>query len=144
MALGLIHVVEAITEQEQAIKPLILCNSRLKQLYLSNKMKHWVIKVSVAYLDVHILRYLQGEMAWATDKQLWAIINIILLKIVILLDMYVCMCMYVCVSVCVCLCVCVSVCVGVCVCLYVCMYACMYVSVFTFHNYVSKISMNPH
>ena len=32
--------------------------------------------VDVAYMGVHISRHLKEELAWAIDKQLWAISNL--------------------------------------------------------------------
>ena len=54
-------------------KVLIHCNSYEKQLYLSNKMQRFSIKVGVAYMNIHILKRLNEELAWAIDKQLWVI-----------------------------------------------------------------------
>ena len=39
--------------------------------------------VDVAYMGVHILRHLKEELAWAIDKQLQVISNIMLFKTVI-------------------------------------------------------------
>ena len=52
-------------------KPLLHCNRHLKQLYII--VTRWnasVIKVGVAYVGVHILRYLKEELVWATNKWL--------------------------------------------------------------------------
>ena len=52
-------------------KPWIHFNRHLKQLYII--VTRWnasVIKVGVAYVGVHILRYLKEELVWATDKWL--------------------------------------------------------------------------
>ena len=40
------------------------------------------IKVGVAYVNVHVLRHLKEELAWATDKWLWVISNTVLFKTV--------------------------------------------------------------
>ena len=43
------------------------------------QVKRWsasVIRVSVAYVNIHILRHLKEELAWAIDKRLRLIINI--------------------------------------------------------------------
>ena len=42
-----------------------------------------IIKVSVAYVGVHISRHSKEELAWALDKWLWVIGNKMLLKTVI-------------------------------------------------------------
>ena len=65
-------------------KPLLHIYSHLKQLYISNKTKRSVVKVSVAYMGVCISRHLKEELAWATDKKwLQVISNIMLFKTVI-------------------------------------------------------------
>ena len=43
------------------------------------------MKVSVAYMNVHILKRLKEELAWAIDKQLQFISNTMLFKTVVLL-----------------------------------------------------------
>ena len=48
-------------------------------------MECFSYKVDVGYMGVHILRCLKEELAWATDKQLWVISNIMLFKTVLLL-----------------------------------------------------------
>ena len=40
------------------------------------------LKVGVAYVNVHVLRHLKEELAWATDKWLWVISNTVLFKTV--------------------------------------------------------------
>ena len=42
-----------------------------------------VIKVGVAYVNIHILKHLKEELAWAIDKQLWVISNKMIFKTVI-------------------------------------------------------------
>ena len=42
-----------------------------------------VIRVGVAYVNVHVSRHLKEELAWAVDKRLWLIINTVLFKTVI-------------------------------------------------------------
>ena len=42
-----------------------------------------LIKVGAACVGIHISRRLKGELAWATDKWLWVINNIMLFKTVI-------------------------------------------------------------
>ena len=39
--------------------------------------------MGVACVDIHISKHLKEELAWATDKWLWVISNIMLFKIVI-------------------------------------------------------------
>ena len=58
-------------------KPLYHCNSRLKQLYLSNKIGTSVIKVCER---IHI-KLLKVELAWAIDNLLQVISNKMLLSI---------------------------------------------------------------
>ena len=49
-------------------KSLLHCNICYKQLYLSNKTECFsYIKVDVAYVNVHVLRHLKEELAWAID-----------------------------------------------------------------------------
>ena len=61
-------------------KALIHCNSREKQLYLSNKTVRFSIKVGVAYVSVCISKQIKEELAWAIDKWLQVISNKMLLK----------------------------------------------------------------
>ena len=42
-----------------------------------------MIRVGVAYINVHISRHLKEELGWAIDKRLWVIINKMLFKTVI-------------------------------------------------------------
>ena len=42
-----------------------------------------VVRVGVVYVNVHISRGLKEELAWAIDKRLQLIINIMLIKTVI-------------------------------------------------------------
>ena len=42
-----------------------------------------VIKVGVAYVNIHVSKHLKEELAWAIDKKLWVINNKMLLKTVI-------------------------------------------------------------
>ena len=42
-----------------------------------------VIRVGVAYVNVHVLRHLKEELSWAIDKRLRLIINKMLFKTVI-------------------------------------------------------------
>ena len=37
-----------------------------------------VIRVGVAYMNVHVSRHLKEELSWPIDKQLWLIINTML------------------------------------------------------------------
>ena len=57
---------------------LSLFNSHLKQLYLSNKTVRFSYKGGCGVLAVHVSSQLKGELAWATDKQLQVISNIML------------------------------------------------------------------
>ena len=43
------------------------------------------MRMGVAYMNVRISRRLKEELGWAIDKQLWLIINKMLLKTVITL-----------------------------------------------------------
>ena len=54
-----------------------LLPSWLKQLYISDKMKHLNYKGGC---DIFVLRCLKEELAWAVDKQFRFISNVILLK----------------------------------------------------------------
>ena len=47
-----------------------------------------VIKVGVAYVKVHVSRHLKQELAWAIDKRLLVISNIMLFETVIPLRIY--------------------------------------------------------
>ena len=49
-------------------KALIHWNSRLKQLYLSNKMSTSVVKVG--HSDVRVLERLKEELVWVIDEWL--------------------------------------------------------------------------
>ena len=42
------------------------------------------MNMSVAYVGVHVSRCLKEELAWATDKRLWVIRNMMLFKTVLL------------------------------------------------------------
>ena len=64
-------------------KALIHCNSRQKQLYFSNKMELFSIKVDVAYVNVSVSKQLKEKLAWAIDKRLQIITNKMLFKTVI-------------------------------------------------------------
>ena len=44
-----------------------------------------VVRVGVAYINVHVLRCLKEELSWAVDKWLQLIINTMSFKTVILL-----------------------------------------------------------
>ena len=86
MALQLKHVVESNLTRASYVtlhKLLLHFYNHLKQLYISSKTGSSVIKVSVAYVYVPISRCLKQELAWATDKLLWVISNIMLFKTVI-------------------------------------------------------------
>ena len=63
-------------------KPLLQCKSYLKQLYMSNKTERFSYKGGYGCVGVHIPRRLKEELAWATDKWLQVINNIILFKTV--------------------------------------------------------------
>ena len=41
------------------------------------------MKVSVMYMNVHVLRRLKEELAWVIDKRLWVISNKLLFKTVV-------------------------------------------------------------
>ena len=56
------------------------CNSYLKQLA---RWSDSVINVGMAYVGIHVSRHLKEELAWAIDKWLWIISNIMLFKTVI-------------------------------------------------------------
>ena len=64
-------------------KSLLQFYSHLKQLYISNKVECFSYEVSVACMGVHLLRRLKEEQAWAIDKQLQVISNIMLFKTLI-------------------------------------------------------------
>ena len=54
-------------------KPLLHCNSHLKQLYLSNKTQRFSYKgipVGMVDVDVRISSHLKEELVWAADKRL--------------------------------------------------------------------------
>ena len=42
-----------------------------------------VIKVGVAYVNVHVLSHLKEELTWVIDKRLWVISNNMLFKTVV-------------------------------------------------------------
>ena len=44
--------------------------------------------MGVAYVGVRVSRQLKAELAWAIDKQLWLIVNVMLFKTVIPLRIY--------------------------------------------------------
>ena len=64
-------------------KALIPCNSRLKHLYLSNKTVHFSYKGGCGVHGCTRIKEIKEEMAWATDKRLQVISNIMLFKTVI-------------------------------------------------------------
>ena len=43
-------------------------------------MEHFIIKVDLAYMDIHLSRHLKEELAWATEKWLQVINNMMLFK----------------------------------------------------------------
>ena len=57
-------------------------NNPLKQLYVSNKMEHLVIKVDVTYISVYILRHLKEGLVWTIHKWLQVISNVMLFNTV--------------------------------------------------------------
>ena len=61
-------------------KVLIHCNSSCTRV---KRQCVLVIKVGVAYMNVHVVRNLKEELAWAIDKWLWVISNTVLFKTVI-------------------------------------------------------------
>ena len=88
MALALIHVIETNQIRVSYVvlyKVLILCNSCLKQLYLSNKTVHFSYKGGcvIHKINVHLSRHLKQELAWTIDKWLWFSNNTMLFKTVI-------------------------------------------------------------
>ena len=64
-------------------KSLILCNRRLKQMYLSNETVRFSYKGGCGVRAQYVSRRLKEKLAWATDKRLQVINNIILFKTVI-------------------------------------------------------------
>ena len=63
--------------------PLLHFNSHLKQLYISNKTEHFSCKGGcVVCVGVHVLRHFKEELAWATDKWLRIMSNVMLFKTV--------------------------------------------------------------
>ena len=50
---------------------------------MSKKWSASVIRVDVAYVNVHVWRCLKEELSWAIDKRLRFIINTMLFKTVI-------------------------------------------------------------
>ena len=45
-------------------------------------MERYSYKVGLVYVNVHVLRHLTEELAWAIDKWLWLISNRMFLKTV--------------------------------------------------------------
>ena len=62
-------------------KPLLHCNSHLKQLYSEvTRRSASVIKVGVVDVDVRVSSHLKEELTWAIDKRLRVISTIMLFK----------------------------------------------------------------
>ena len=61
-------------------KPLLHFYSHLKQLYISNKKERFSCKGVCGVCGCTCIKVLKSELAWATDKQLWVISNIMLFK----------------------------------------------------------------
>ena len=62
-------------------KPLLHFYSHLKQLYISNKTESFSCKSGCGVHGCTRIETFKEELAWATDKQLQVISNIMLFKI---------------------------------------------------------------
>ena len=63
--------IEECNKNQLALYKLLFhFNSHLKQLYISNKMEHFIYKDGCGAHGIHVLRHLKEELAWPTHKRL--------------------------------------------------------------------------